>query len=81
MAMQLSELYGKEIISNTGKKIGMVEDLIIDFEEGKVSSMLLTKIDNLVRAQNTARQLAQNSVRFDRVKNISQTIIVGAEGK
>lgn len=79
--MQLSELYGKQIISTTGKKIGMVEDLILDFEDGKVASLLLTKIDNLVRAQNTARQLQQNTVKFDRVKNVSETIIVGGEGK
>ena len=28
-------MYGKQIISNEGKRIGTVEDLIIDFEEGK----------------------------------------------
>ena len=79
MAILLSELYGKEIITNEGKKIGFVEDAILDFEDGKVSSLLLTKIENLVRSQNTAQLLAKNSVKYERVKNVSETIIVGSK--
>lgn len=79
MAILLSELYGKQIISNTGKKIGMVEDVILDFENGGISSLLLTKIDDLIRSKGTASALAKNSVRYDRVKNVSETIIVGSE--
>ncbi|MGI0134368.1 MAG: PRC-barrel domain-containing protein, partial [Candidatus Micrarchaeaceae archaeon] len=40
MTILLSDLYGKQIISNTGKMVGMVEDIIVDFEEGSVSSLL-----------------------------------------
>ena len=79
MAMLLSELYGKQIITNEGKKIGFVEDAILDFDDGKVSSLLLTKIENLVRSQNTAQLLAKNSVRYERVKSVSETIIVGSK--
>jgi sporulation protein YlmC with PRC-barrel domain len=79
MAILLSELYGKQILSNTGKKIGMVEDVVLDFENGSVSSLLLTKIDDLVRSRNTGASLAKNSVRYNRVKSVSETIIVGLE--
>ena len=79
MAILLSELYGKQIISNTGKKIGFVEDIVLNFENGSVSSLLLTKIDDLTRSQNTARMLANNSVLYERVKSVSETIIVGTE--
>ncbi|MDE1833269.1 MAG: PRC-barrel domain-containing protein [Candidatus Micrarchaeota archaeon] len=81
MTILLSELYGKEIITNSGRKIGLVEDLILDFEEGNVSSLLLTKVDNLVRSQHTALQLAKNSVKYGRVRSVSETIIVGEESK
>ncbi len=79
MAILLSELYGKQIISNTGKKIGYVEDIVLNFEDGEVSSLLLTKMDDLMRSVNTPRLFANNSVRYARVKNVSETIIVGTE--
>ncbi len=79
MTMFVSELYGKQIITNTGQIVGMVEDVIIDFEEGNVSNLLLTKMEDLVRAQNTAKILSKNSVKYERVKNVAESIIVGVE--
>ncbi|HUC38659.1 MAG TPA: PRC-barrel domain-containing protein [Candidatus Acidoferrum sp.] len=79
MAILLSELFGKEIITNEGKRIGMVEDAILDFEKGTVANLLLIKADNLVRSDNTAMLLAKNSVKYTRVKNITETIIVGTK--
>ncbi len=72
----LSELYGKEIISNTGRRIGAVEDLIIDFEKGSIASMLLVKSEELTRSEHTSLEFAKNSVRYERVKNVDQMIIV-----
>ncbi len=79
MAILLSELYGKEIITNEGKKIGMVEDAILDFESGKVANLLLIKAEQLTRSDNTAMLLAKNSVKYERVKNVSESIIVGSK--
>ncbi len=79
MAILLSELYGKEIITNEGKKIGMVEDAILDFENGKVANLLLIKAEQLTRSDNTAMLLAKNSVKYERVKNVSESIIVGSK--
>jgi sporulation protein YlmC with PRC-barrel domain len=79
MPILLSELYGKQIITNEGKKIGFVEEIILDFDDGKISSLLLVKMDNLVRSDNTAQLLAKNSVKYDRVKSVSETIIVGSK--
>jgi sporulation protein YlmC with PRC-barrel domain len=75
----LSEIYGKEIITNSGRRLGKVEDLIVDFEDGKVSSVLLVNADELIRSENTARQLAKNSVKYERVRNVDNTIIVSEE--
>ncbi len=79
MGILLSELYGKQIITNEGKKIGLVEDVILDFEKGSVANLLLIKAENLVRSTNTAAMLARNSVKYERIKSISETIIVSAK--
>ena len=79
MAILLSELYGKQIITNTGQRIGLVEDIILDFEEGVVSSLLLTKMEDLVRAKNTPGTLSKNTVKYKRVKSVSESIIVGIQ--
>ena len=47
-------------------------------EEGKIASMLTVKIDSLIRSDHTAQLLKKNSVSYDRVKNVSETVIVGA---
>jgi sporulation protein YlmC with PRC-barrel domain len=72
----LSDLYGKQIITTTGNKLGLVEDVILDFESGSIASLLMTKIESLTRAQNTAVELKKNSVAYERVRNVSETIIV-----
>lgn len=78
MAIMVSELYGKRIITNSGQMVGMVEDVILDFEAGSVSSLLLTKMEELVRAQNTASMLKKNSIKYERVKSVAESIIVSA---
>ena len=77
--IRLSELYGKEIITNSGRKLGQVEDLILNLEERKISSLLLINADELIRSERTAYLLAKNSVKYERVRNVDQTVIVGEE--
>jgi sporulation protein YlmC with PRC-barrel domain len=72
----ISELYGKQIITNSGRIVGLVEDVILDFESGMVASLLLTKVEDLMRGETTALKIAKNSVKYARVKNISESIIV-----
>ncbi|MGC8669755.1 MAG: PRC-barrel domain-containing protein [Candidatus Micrarchaeia archaeon] len=81
MTILISDLYGKQIITNSGKKMGLVEDIILDIDAKSVSNLLLTKVDNLIRSQNTAALIAKNSVKFDKVKSISETIIISGELK
>jgi sporulation protein YlmC with PRC-barrel domain len=79
MEILLSELYGKQIITNEGKKVGIVEDLILDFDSGSVANLLLVKVENLVRSNNTAGILAKSSVKYGRIKSVSETIIISAK--
>ena len=77
--IRLSELYGKEIITNSGRKLGQVEDLILNLEERKIANLLLINADELIRSERTAYLLAKNSVKYERVRNVDQTVIVGEE--
>lgn len=79
--MRISEMYGLEIITNTGKRIGSVEDVMLDFEKGGVHSLLLKKIEEITKAQPRGTMvLSKNSVNYTRVKRVSDTtIIVGME--
>ncbi|MCL4362900.1 PRC-barrel domain-containing protein [Candidatus Marsarchaeota archaeon] len=78
MTTLISDLYGKQIITTSGNKLGMVEDVILDFESGTVASLLLVKMDDLVKGKNTSEMIKKNSVHFERVKNVSETIIVSS---
>lgn len=78
-SLLISELYGKQIITNTGRILGNVEDIIMDFEEGKVASMLLVRSEELIRSERTNTAFAKNSVRYDRVRSVDQTIIVSGD--
>ncbi len=78
--IMLSDLYGKQIISNSGRIVGLVEDVILDFESGSVSSLLLKKLDDLNQGEGSmATRLAKNSVKYTRVKSIQESIIVSEE--
>ncbi len=77
--MLISEIYGKEIITNAGKRIGNVEDIMLDFEKGGVYSLLLKPIDTLYKGDDRregSAELAKNSVAYARVKKVSDTTII-----
>ncbi len=77
--MMISELYGKRIISNEGKRLGEVKGVMINFEEGEISHLLLTEPERLIKSQNPRVDIQKGSVAYKRVRNISETIIVGRE--
>ncbi|MEM3841120.1 MAG: PRC-barrel domain-containing protein [Candidatus Micrarchaeaceae archaeon] len=79
--MMLSELYGKQIITNEGKKLGFVEEIVLNVEDWEISDLLLVKIDDLAKAKPSASYLSKNSVSYKSVKSVSQTIIVGSQQK
>lgn len=81
MPILVSELYGKQIITTTGNKLGSVEDVIVDVESGAVSNLLMVKTDNLVRSKDTKGVFAKSNVKFERVKNISEVVVISSDQK
>jgi sporulation protein YlmC with PRC-barrel domain len=74
--VMISELYGKKVIGNNGRWVGEVFHVVVDTEAGTVSHLLLGKIDERVKG-DMIRELIKNSITFDRVKKIADTIVVG----
>ncbi len=77
--MLTSDLYGKEIITNTGHKLGYVEDIILDMESGSVNSLMLVKLEDLASGKGKGEEFRKNTVNYERVKNISESVIVSTE--
>ncbi|MDE1855943.1 MAG: PRC-barrel domain-containing protein [Candidatus Micrarchaeota archaeon] len=76
MTINVSELYGKKIITNTGSILGDVKEVVLDLEEGKVAHLLLTKMEQMAKSANVRDQLAKNRILYERVTNVDETIIV-----
>lgn len=74
--MMLSEIYGKKIITSGGKILGDVKEIVLDIENGQVSHLLTTKLEQLARSSNVKEALSKNSILYKRVKNVAESIIV-----
>ena len=77
MAMSISELYGKKIISNEGGMLGEVKGVMFNFDEGAVSHLLLGNVHELLKSSDPRREIQKNSIAYKRVKHVGETIIVG----
>jgi len=74
--MMLSEIYGKKIITSGGKILGDVKEIVLDIENGQVSHLLTTKLEQLARSSDVREALSKNSILYKRVKNVAESIIV-----
>ncbi|MGC8699676.1 MAG: PRC-barrel domain-containing protein [Candidatus Micrarchaeia archaeon] len=77
MVMNLSEIYGKKIITSDGKLVGNVKEIVLDMENGEISHLLTTKLEHLAKSENVKEELSKNSVLYKRVKSVAESIIVG----
>ncbi|MDE1768733.1 MAG: PRC-barrel domain-containing protein [Candidatus Micrarchaeota archaeon] len=76
MVVSISELYGKRIITLGGRIIGNVKGVMLNFETGEVSHLLLDDADKLMRSSNLRSDFIKNSVAFKRVRKVTDTIVV-----
>lgn len=74
MALYLSQLYGKEIITYIGgKKLGRVGDVIIDSESGRVVKLCLQKI---MDAKVAPEILKKYTINYEDVLEVGDVIVV-----
>jgi sporulation protein YlmC with PRC-barrel domain len=74
--MMLSEIYGKKIITSGGKILGDVKEIVLDVENGQVSHLLTTKLEQLAKSSNVREALSKNSILYKRVKSVAESIVV-----
>ncbi len=79
MSVRLSQLYGMDIFTDTGKYIGSAQDFILDVEKGEVVRILLESIPR--SKQDAKRVIREKSVMYKNVKSVEDVIVVSAKGK
>ncbi len=76
MAVNVSELYGKKIITLGGRLLGEVKGVMLNMDNGEVSHLLLNDIELLKRSSNLRDDFIKSSVSFKRVRKITDNIVV-----
>ncbi|MEM1688373.1 MAG: PRC-barrel domain-containing protein [Candidatus Anstonellales archaeon] len=77
--MKLSDLYGKEIFTDTGKFLGTVHEILIDMERGVIFRLLM---EDLPSSAERARQVMnEKSIKFENVKSIADVVVVTVSSK
>lgn len=74
--MKISDLYGKEVFTDTGKFLGTVHEIIIDMEKGTISRLLLEDLPT--SAEKAKQVINEKSIKFENVKSIADVVVVGS---
>ncbi|MCL4403649.1 MAG: PRC-barrel domain-containing protein [Candidatus Marsarchaeota archaeon] len=78
--MNMTEIYGMDIYSDSGQYLGEVRDAIVDLESGGISRLLMEEWRS-ANAAEIKRILKEKSVLFKNIKNISDVVLVSASGQ
>ena len=72
--MKLSELYGMDVFTDSGKFLGTAQDFIVDLESGAVVRILL---EPLPASKEQAKVvLREKSILYKNVKSVEDVIVV-----
>lgn len=75
MAMKISDLYGMDVFTDTGKFLGTVQDLIIDVERGEITRLLLEPLPT--SKERALQVIKEKSVLYKNVKSVEDVIVIG----
>ena len=74
MALRLSEMYGMDVFTDTGKFLGTAQDFIIDVEKGEVVRILLEPLPP--SREKALDVIKEKSVLYKNVKSVEDVIVV-----
>ncbi len=77
MGIMISSLYGKRVLSVSGKMMGEVKEVIIDTDSSAVSHILLDEMRNLTKSSDIRADFFKNSIEYKRIKKVAELVIVG----
>ncbi len=76
MALNVSNLYGMDIFTVSGRFVGKVQDVIIDLEKGEIIRISMESL-SAVRSKEDARKiLKEKSILYKNVKSVGDVVIV-----
>ena len=73
--MLFSKIINKKIITKSGKFVGYVKDVIINFKERKVEYISLVDINELIKEKNM-NSLKRKVIRFNKILDVNEVVIV-----
>ncbi|HLC45491.1 MAG TPA: PRC-barrel domain-containing protein [archaeon] len=83
MSRRISELFGMDIYTDSGKYKGKVHDLIVDLQQGKITTITTDPLPRKLSPQNVrdAEKIVKSkSVNYDAVRAVSDVLIVAEAG-
>jgi len=80
MVLRLSQLFGKDIYTESGDYRGKVFDLVINLEKGIVETITLEPLR--ARSKIEAKKIIlEKSIPYTRVKAVKDIVVIGPERK
>jgi len=73
--MKLSEISGKTVFNDAGKKLGQIHDIVLDLNEGRVYRLTTEPINGTSRDE-VARVFRENSILFKNIKALGNIVLV-----
>ncbi len=74
MTMKISELYGMDVFTDSGKFLGTAQDFIVDLESGAVIRILLEPLPS--NKEQAKVVLREKSILYKNVKSVEDVIVV-----
>lgn len=74
MALKLSEMYGMDVFTDSGKFLGTAQDFIIDVEKGEIVRILLDELP--VSKEKALEVIKERSVLYKNVKSVEDVIVI-----
>ena len=74
VTMKISELYGMDVFTDSGKFLGTAQDFIVDLESGAVIRILLEPLPS--NKEQAKVVLREKSILYKNVKSVEDVIVV-----
>ncbi len=76
MITRLSKIYGKEVYSISGARIGRIADVAIDVDTRRVSDLFITNLDQAFKKKNDLENKKGVIFSYSGIKNIQDIVLI-----
>lgn len=70
------DLFGKEVETITGLSVGILEDVVIDTDDGSIKYLLISTVGKVIRDQHKIDEKGRAVVETDRIRIEGDRIII-----